>query len=216
MTSSDTPVPRRERNDARILEAARAVFVADPGAPIADVARHAGVGMSALYRRFESKEVLLRRLCADGLDAYIDAAERAIASEEDAWASFSGFVEAIVDADVHSLTVALAGTFTPTPEMFAASERAQRLTTELVVRARAAKALRADFEVTDLPFVLEQMSAVRVPEDPDRTKELRRRYLALQLDALHTGDSKPLPGSPPSDEELGRRWIPRSSAAAQR
>jgi AcrR family transcriptional regulator len=172
--------------------------------------------MSALYRRFESKEVLLRRLCADGLDAYIAAAERAVASEQDAWASFSGFVEAIVDADVHSLTVALAGTFTPTPEMFAASERASRLTTELVVRARAAKALRADFEINDLPFVLEQMSAVRVLDDPDRTKQLRRRYLALQLDALHTGDDEPLPGAPPSDEELGRRWIPRSSAAAQR
>ena len=39
------------RNDATILASARAVFVADPDAPIAAVARHAGVGISSLYRR---------------------------------------------------------------------------------------------------------------------------------------------------------------------
>ena len=42
------------RNDERILEAARAVFVADPGAPISAVAEHAGVGVGARFRRFES------------------------------------------------------------------------------------------------------------------------------------------------------------------
>ena len=42
---------RREAalNDERILEAARDVFVADPGAPINEVAKRAGVGISALY-----------------------------------------------------------------------------------------------------------------------------------------------------------------------
>ena len=60
---------RRARNDERILASARAVFVADPSAPVAAVARHAGVGMSALYARYPSKEDLLRALCADGLAA---------------------------------------------------------------------------------------------------------------------------------------------------
>ena len=50
-----------------ILEAARAVFVVDPGAPIADVAARAGVGISALYRRYPSEEELLRKVCGDGL-----------------------------------------------------------------------------------------------------------------------------------------------------
>ncbi len=39
------------RNDTLILAAARAVFTADPSAPIAAVAERAGVGISALYRR---------------------------------------------------------------------------------------------------------------------------------------------------------------------
>lgn len=55
------------RNDQLIMASARAVFVADPSAPIAAVAEHAGVGISALYRRFPSKEELLRQLSLDGL-----------------------------------------------------------------------------------------------------------------------------------------------------
>jgi AcrR family transcriptional regulator len=55
------------RNDERILEAARAVFLADPGAPISEVAKQAKVGIGALYRRFASKEEVLRRLSSDGL-----------------------------------------------------------------------------------------------------------------------------------------------------
>src|SRR5580704_4810648 len=51
----DGPLSGRQaeaaRNDRRILESARAVFVADPAAPITAVARHAGVGISALYTR---------------------------------------------------------------------------------------------------------------------------------------------------------------------
>jgi AcrR family transcriptional regulator len=50
------------RNDELILSAARKAFVADPGAPITAVAKRAGVGISALYTRYGSKEELLRTL----------------------------------------------------------------------------------------------------------------------------------------------------------
>ena len=89
MSTAPTPMSGRRaeaaRNDERILDAARAVFVADPAAPIAAVAEQAGVGISALYRRYASKEELLRRLCADGLVAYLAAAEEALADEGDPW-----------------------------------------------------------------------------------------------------------------------------------
>src|SRR5689334_3859584 len=84
------------RNDRRILESARAVFVADPGAPIAAVAKHAGVGIGALYRRYPSKEHLLRALCADGLRRYIEAAEAAVADDGDPWTSFATFMQRAV------------------------------------------------------------------------------------------------------------------------
>src|SRR2546423_1938241 len=77
------------RNDTLILDAAREVFLADPKAPIAAVAERAGVGISALYRRYAGKEDLLRRLCHDGLRRFIAEAEAADA-EPDGWAAFAG------------------------------------------------------------------------------------------------------------------------------
>src|SRR3954453_15143985 len=104
-------------NDTRILEAARDVFVANPGAPIADVAKRAGVGISALYRRYPSKEELLRSLCADGLRRFVAIVEESLNGTQQPWDAFVRFLREVVAADLHSLTVQLAGTFTPTPEM---------------------------------------------------------------------------------------------------
>jgi AcrR family transcriptional regulator len=193
------------RNDELILDAARAVFVADPGAPISSVATRAGVGISALYRRYASKEELLRRLSLEGLRRYIAAAEAALADEGDAWSAFATFMREIVDADTHSLTLRLAGTFTPTEELYREAGRAQELNVRLLVRTRAAGAVRADLDVNDLTFVLEQIATVRVG-DQERTDELRHRYLALLLDGLRARPAEPLPGPAPTWEEIAGRW----------
>jgi len=193
------------RNDKLILEAAREVFTADPGAPISAVAERAGVGIGALYRRYASKEDLLRRLCADGLRLYIAAAEAALADARDPWTAFTDFMRRIVDADTHSLTLRLAGTFTPTEELYRDSQRAQELNVRLFERTRVAGAIRPDIEVGDISLLLEQLAAVRVA-DEERTRQLRHRYLALLLDALHVPSGSPLPGPPPDWEEIGQRW----------
>jgi AcrR family transcriptional regulator len=70
------------QNDERILAAARDVFMADADAPISAVASRAGVGISALYRRYPSKEDLLRQICRDGLRLYLEEAETALAGRE--------------------------------------------------------------------------------------------------------------------------------------
>ena len=206
------------RNDEVILSAAREVFLADPKAPIAAVAERAGVGISALYRRYPSKEDLLRRLCADGLGRFVAEAEAAKTEtaqleatgtpgdDEPGWRAFTGFLRRIVDADVHSLTVRLAGTFTPTPEMRQLAVHAGRLTDDLVRRAHAGGRLRADAVTADITLLLEACAAIRVP-DPVRTVELRRRLLAIQLDGLTTA-GPPLPGPAPSGADLGWRWKP--------
>ena len=115
------------RNDQLILESARAVFIDDPGAPITAVAHHAGVGISALYNRYGSKEELLRRLCADGLATFVAETEAALADERDDWTAFAEYMNRLVDADTSSMTLALAGTFTPTEDMFTLAERANDL-----------------------------------------------------------------------------------------
>jgi AcrR family transcriptional regulator len=209
MHAASTPLSGRRaeaaRNDQRILDAARAVFVADPGAPIAAVAEHAGVGISALYRRYASKETLLRRLCADGLEAYIAAASEALADDGDPWEAFARFMRRVVDADTHSLTSRLAGTFTPTEELNRDAGVAQELNERLFERTRAAGAIRPDLDVNDLSFVFEQIAAVRLG-DEGRTSQLRHRYLALLLEAMHRPATAPLPGPPPTWQELTARW----------
>ncbi|MGH9116617.1 MAG: TetR/AcrR family transcriptional regulator [Acidimicrobiales bacterium] len=192
-------------NDHRIIEAARAVFLADPAAPIAAVADAAGVGMSALYRRYASKEDLLRRLCAEGLDRYIGEVEAALADQGDPWSVFRAFMVRAVDANTNALVTRLAGTFTPTPELYAAAERAQRLNTELFERTKRSGAIRADLEVDDLGPIYEQLASVHVG-DEDRNRQLRRRYLHLLLDAIHAPSDDPLPGPAPTFEELVERW----------
>jgi AcrR family transcriptional regulator len=193
------------RNDQHILDTARQVFVADPTAPIGTVAERAGVGMSALYRRYPSKQELLARLASDGLRRYITEAEAALADHGDPWATLVGFMGRIVDADTHALVLRLAGTFTPTKDLYDDAERAQELSLALLERTKAAGAVRADLDVNDLSFVFEQLASVRLG-DPDRTRQLRHRYLALLLDALHTPSPEPLPGPPPTWQEMSGRW----------
>jgi AcrR family transcriptional regulator len=195
------------RNDDRILEAARSVFVADPGAPIAAVAQHAGVGISALYRRYASKEELLRRLCGDGLRRYLDEVERALADDREPWTVFADFMRRLVDADTSSLTVRLAGTFTPTDELTRDAARAQELNVELLDRTRAAGAIRPDVEPDDISMLSEQIANIKLG-DEGRTRELRQRYLTVVLDGLRCRPGTPLPGSPPRWEETSGRWYP--------
>jgi AcrR family transcriptional regulator len=191
------------RNDERIIESARSVFVADPSAPITAVAKHAGVGISALYSRYGSKEELLRRICHDGLARFVQETEAALADERDTWAAFADYMRRLVDADSTSLTLALAGTFTPTPEMFELAERANTLLTQLFERVR--HVLRSDVEVHDISVVLEMVAAVRV-SDRGRTEQLRRRYLVLLLDGLRATERDALPGPPPTWQEMNERW----------
>ncbi len=115
------------RNDARIREAAREVFTADPDAPMSAVAARAGVGISALYRRYASKEDLLRQVARDGLARYLEEAETAAADDRDPWDAFVAFMERLLEAQTVAITMNLAGTFAPTEELYAMAERAAEL-----------------------------------------------------------------------------------------
>lgn len=215
MPAGMTPLSGRRgeaaRNDRAILDAARAVFVADPGAPIAAVAQRARVGHSALYRRYPSKADLLRELCRHGLDRYAVEVETALADQGDAWETFAAFMRRIVDADTHSLTLRLAGTFAPTEDLYHDADRSRSLTQQLLDRVRAAGAIRPDIEVDDLSFLFEQLAVIHVG-DERRTRQLRHRYLAVLLQGLRPPVGSPLPGPAPRWDEIQRRWGKRPAS----
>ncbi|MFC3495362.1 TetR/AcrR family transcriptional regulator [Glycomyces rhizosphaerae] len=211
---TDKPLSGRKaqaaRNDKLILEAAREVFVADPGAPIAEVAKRAEVGISALYRRYPSKEDLLRKLCFDGLNRYLDLAREALDADGDLWEAFCAFMKGVVIADTPSITVRLAGTFTPSPEMFTAAIEGDALNQAMLERFKSGGVLREDVANGDLQMITESLASIEIG-DAERTTEVRLRALELYLEALRAPGAGPLPGEPVSDEEMGARWIPKSA-----
>ena len=208
-TESSPPLSGRRaqaaRNDTVILAAARDVFVAEPDAPVAAVAQAAGVGISALYRRYPSKEELLRKLCGDGLREDVAAAEAALGDDGDAFKVFRRFMTRVVEADAHTLTAPLTRSLDGSSEaLFRDATKAQDLGERVFKRAQKGGAVRADAVAEDMANVLEQLSAIRGPS-PKRTAELRRRYLTLHLDGLRPRKkAQTLPGPPP-------RWKDRAS-----
>lgn len=199
------------RNDHTILAAARSVFLQDPQAPVSAVARKAGVGISALYRRYPGKEQLLQKLCADGLHTFISIAERHADGEPDPFTALKEFVRGIVDADVHALTVKLAGTFTPTPELGELSTRAALMAQAIFDRAAEAGTLRPGADSNDIPMMFEQLTAIRF-QDEARTVALRHRYLDILMDGLRANsEAGTLSAPPPTGAELGERWVPRQA-----
>jgi AcrR family transcriptional regulator len=193
------------RNDERILTSARAVFLADPGAPISAVAGHAGVGIGALYRRYASKDELLQRLAADGMQRYLDEVRAALADDGDPWIAFTRFVRRCLDVGAGALTQRLAGSFTATDELNRQGREIHEATQQLLARTKDAGALRADFEVGDLSLLLEALQSIRVG-DQVRASQLRHRYLTVVLDGLHHSSAEQLPGTPPSWQETSARY----------
>ena len=196
------------RNDPLIRQAAREVFTADPGAPMSAVAARAGVGISALYRRYASKEALLRQVAHDGLQQYLDVAEDAVADAREPWTAFTSFMARLLDAQTVAITMNLAGTFAPSQELIDMSIRAAELNARIIDRTKRGGGLRKDVVVDDLSLILEQVSSIRLGGEA-RTRQLRRRYLALFLDGLRSDRRSKLQGPPPKPDELASRWSPR-------
>jgi AcrR family transcriptional regulator len=209
MRNTDGPLSgrRREaaRHDAEILDAAREVFLANPAAPVSEVAARAKVGISALYRRYASKDDLLRELARDGLVRYRAELEAALADDRDPWTVYSDCLSRILDGGSQALAQRLAGTFTPTPELGELAQRAGTLALEVHRRAQRDEALRADVSADDVVLVLETLSAIALP-GADGGRALRQRYLALFLQALRAPGAGPLPGHPAGPAELAARW----------
>ena len=209
MRNTDGPLSgrRREaaRNDVEILDAARAVFLADPSSPVAAVAAQAGVGMSALYRRYPSKEDLLRELARDGFDRYVSVLEEALADERDPWTVYRDCLARVLDGGSQALAQRLAGTFTPTPELAALARRAGTLAGQVHEHAQRQGALREDVSPADVTLILETLSAISLP-GTDGGRALRHRYLELLLQALRAPGSGPLPGPAADPGDVAGRW----------
>jgi AcrR family transcriptional regulator len=190
------------RNDQRVLEAAREVLAMTPDAPLALVARRAGVGIGSLYRRYPSKEALVARLCLEAV-LQVDAQARVALDRARSypWGAFVGFMTGALAEGAALLVAGLAGTFSPNDELLGASERLQGAVRELLELVQAAGAVRPDVTAEDLALLFRQLRAIRL-DDEQRAFTLRRRYLEPTLQAFHASGAAPLPGPAPGWKDL--------------
>ncbi|MEW2412121.1 helix-turn-helix domain-containing protein [Streptomyces sp. NPDC046866] len=86
-----------QRNLEHVLRAAREVFgELGYGAPMEDVARRARVGVGTVYRRFPSKDVLVRRIAEEETARLTEQARTALGQEEEPWQALSRFLRTSV------------------------------------------------------------------------------------------------------------------------
>jgi AcrR family transcriptional regulator len=194
------------RNHERLMLAAREVLAASPDAPMAHVARHAGVGVATLYRRYASREALVAETWLESVRE-VEAQAR-VALDRAAmfpWGAFVGFMTACVASGIGALAAALAESRAPGPDLIAAEHSMNAALDDLLQVAQKANAVRADIGVQDVRLLLEQLHAVRAA-DTAREATLRRRYLELVLQALRAPGAAPLPGPAPAAAELRGRY----------
>jgi AcrR family transcriptional regulator len=196
-----------ERNRQRILKAASEVFTARGlDVSLDEVARHAGVGVGTVYRRFRTKEELVEALFVDRIEAVAALAEEA-AGASDPWSGLAWFMAeaaGMLAGDLGLRQMLMFATYDGGKVGYARQRNAP-LVTKLVERAQAAGQVRADLRPTDIPFilfVLAEAAQFARRESP----EIWRRYLALVLDGMRperTGVSPlPVPALLPEEFEM--------------
>lgn len=194
-----------ERNRRRILEAADEVFT-ERGleATLDDVARHAGVGVGTVYRRFPDKASLADALFEQRIDAILELAKHAH-NEPDPWLALTSFLEdaaEMLSAD-RGLRQILMFAASGHDRVAYARDRMRPAVDRLLKRAQAEGLVRDDLSATDMP-VIEFMLGALTEYAGHVRPTIWRRYLVLMLDALRPArDSfSPLPEPALTPDEM--------------
>lgn len=195
-----------KRNRERILVAARAVF-AEHGidAPMATVARRAGVGVATLYRRSPTREALVQAAFAHQMQTCAQALTDALA-DPDPWHGFQRLVETACELqrEEQGFPAAFTAAFPDSAAEHAQSrDRAERDLMTLVRRAQAAGALRADFQPSDLGVALLAHCGLVTAVPGDRAAS--RRLVAYLLESFRADATN---GKLPAPSALSLRDFP--------
>ncbi|GGL28134.1 helix-turn-helix transcriptional regulator [Phycicoccus endophyticus] len=186
---SDAPrtlrAPRRDalRNDAIVIEAARAVFAEQgPQASMEAIATRAGLGVGTIYRRFAGKDALLDAIAQTFVDEMDRAAETAAADPDPAHGleRFLDFVGAF-NAEKRRYAAALIDRVASDEVSARTADRVQQLTQAAV----DAGALAPHVLARDIKALIVALRAV-VAASPDGDNTAWRRFLHIHLTGLRT------------------------------
>jgi AcrR family transcriptional regulator len=205
-------------NLQRVVVSATALFAQHGlNTTLAEIARHAGVGVATVYRRFANKDDLIYEVYAARLRAHEEDARQA-ARAIDAGGTFIRFfvqsiAELAADRGLRELTMggytrSLGWARGTAPDRLAELLNENHMSmgvhlTELVHRAKQAGQLREDFEATDM-MVLSIAVQATISFGGSEHPELYSRALTVILDGLSPSgrDTTPLPPVALPDTDL--------------
>ncbi len=199
-----------ERNRQRILAAADEVFT-ERGLEVSldEVARHAGVGVGTVYRRFTDKDELVATLFAAHVNDIADKAEQAL-EMPDPWEALVWFLHQMVTKmadNVGLRQLILYASYAEHHVAYARQTMFPRVHT-LIERAKATGQARADLAPTDVPFIALMLSTATEYAQQTRP-EIWRRYLTLLTDGMcssrHGITPLPVPALVPEEMEITMR-----------
>jgi AcrR family transcriptional regulator len=201
-----------ERNRQRVLDAAREVFAERGlGVSLDDIAKHAGVGVGTVYRRFPDKEQLIDALFEDRVGEILNAASESL-EMKDPWQAVARFLERALELQVEdrALKELLLSTSEAHARIDRARERIEPVVVSLLERAQRAGVLRADLAVSDLMLLQHAIGEV-ADYSRDAAPEAWRRTLVIALDGMRPDRRRttPMPVPALDDEQIScsmRDW----------
>ncbi|WP_428538997.1 TetR/AcrR family transcriptional regulator [Rhodopila sp.] len=173
------------RNQARILAAARSVFSARTlDVSLDDIARHAGVGVATLYRRYPDRESLVAALFEIEMQGMVEIASHALAAP-DPWEGFTTLLCSMFRsvAEDRGLRQSLLSSRQGQGVIFSSRLELIRLLTLVVKRTQDDGRLRSEITAQDIPPMILMVGVVADFSSRVNSK-LWKRYGALLIDAL--------------------------------
>jgi AcrR family transcriptional regulator len=183
------------RNLDKIVDAAAEV-VAELGvdAPMAAIAKRAGVGVGTLYRRFPDRNALISAVGRHYMDSISQALARATVGNPDAWSAIREFVSWVAESGRGALAAALAqlpdNALAESEEVVGEQHRWAQQLEDLVCRAQSDGVMRPDVRADDIMHLLNVFTchpdALPAPVAANPVK-----YLHLMLDGMQTTAATP-------------------------
>nr|WP_240676930.1 TetR/AcrR family transcriptional regulator [Actinacidiphila soli] len=157
-SGSESSAPRKRadarRNEATLLEAAAAAFIASGvDAPVRDIAAKAGVGVGTIYRHFPTRADLIVAVYRHQVEACVEAGPALLANSDSPHTALARWINLFVDFLVtkHGLAEALQSddaTFVTLHAYFI--DRLMPVCAELLDAAARAGEIRPDIEALEL------------------------------------------------------------------
>ena len=181
-----------ERNRQRILDAAREVFAAQGlDAGLNEIARHAGLGVGTVYRRFPDKEVLVETVLEDEVASLTTLIEDFFHTDS-AWEGLTRLLHAVADRQVahRGFSEAILGSDHHRQFSTAFRTRVGPRMVTLIQRAEQQGSLRPGVSVGDLMMLLLMVGELGAAADAV-SPGVHHRYVDLFLESLKAEDGRP-------------------------